>query len=46
MLGPPVDREEEVWLRGPLSGQTRYKIIVDGQMGPREIGKLLNDPRL
>jgi hypothetical protein len=37
----PARREEEVWLRGPLSGHTRYKIVVDGQMGPREIGKLI-----
>lgn len=36
-----VERDEEVWMRGPLSGQTRYKIVVDGQMGPREIGKLI-----
>lgn len=38
---PALEREEDIWLRGPLSSNTRYKIVVDGQMGPREIGKLI-----
>jgi len=38
---PAPEAEEETWLRGPLSSQTRYKIMVAGKMGPKEIGKLI-----
>jgi hypothetical protein len=32
---------EREWLRGPLSGQTSYRLLIDGEMGPKEIGKLI-----
>ncbi len=35
---PPGERE---WLRGPLSRDTSYRLIVAGDLGPKEIGKLI-----
>lgn len=35
-----LDRERE-WLRGPLSKETSYRLIVTGEPGPKEIGKLI-----
>lgn len=32
---------EREWLRGPLSRDTSYRLIVVGELGPREIGKLI-----
>lgn len=32
---------EREWLRGPLSKDTSYRLLVSGEMGPREIGKLI-----
>lgn len=32
---------EHEWLRGPLSKEVKYKLIVSGEMGPREISKLI-----
>jgi len=29
------------WLRGPLSKTTGYRLLVSGEVGPREIGKLI-----
>lgn len=37
---PPED-DDELWLKGPLPGGARYKIFVTGDMGPKEIGKLI-----
>lgn len=34
----PGERE---WLRGSLSRETSYRLIVSGELGPREIGKLI-----
>lgn len=34
----PLERE---WLRGPLSKETGYRLIVTGDLGPKEIGKLI-----
>jgi hypothetical protein len=34
----PSERE---WLRGPLSKDTGYRLIVTGNLGPKEIGKLI-----
>lgn len=32
---------EHEWLRGPLSREVGYRILVAGSMGPKEIGKLI-----
>jgi hypothetical protein len=32
---------EREWIRGPLSRGTSYRLVVSGDMGPREIGKLI-----
>ena len=37
---PPAKGERE-WLRGPLSRETSYRLIVSGDLGPKEIGKLI-----
>ena len=34
-------KEEREWLRGPLSRDASYRIIVRGDVGAREIGKLI-----
>jgi hypothetical protein len=36
----PLAGERE-WLRGPLSRETSYRLIVAGDLGPKEIGKLI-----
>jgi hypothetical protein len=36
-----ISEDEREWIRGPLSRDTRYRLIVSGDMGPREIGKLI-----
>lgn len=33
--------QEREWLRGPLSKATSYRLLVNGELGPREIGKLI-----
>lgn len=33
--------DEREWLRGPLSRETSYRLIVSGDLGPKEIGKLI-----
>jgi hypothetical protein len=33
--------EEREWLRGPLTKDVTYRLIVSGDIGPREIGKLI-----
>lgn len=37
----PVVGAEREWLRGPLSKQTSYRLIVNGQLGSKEIAKLI-----
>lgn len=32
---------EREWLRGPLSRGTSYRLMVSGDMGPRQLGKLI-----
>jgi hypothetical protein len=32
---------EAEWLRGPLSRETSYRLLISGDMGPKEIGKLI-----
>lgn len=32
---------EREWLRGPLSKESSYRLIVSGNLGPKEIGKLI-----
>jgi hypothetical protein len=32
---------EHEWLKGPLSKSVAYRLIVTGELGPREIGKLI-----
>ena len=34
----PIERE---WLRGPLAKNVSYRLIVSGDLGPRELGKLI-----
>jgi hypothetical protein len=36
-----VSPSEREWLRGPLSKETGYRLIVTGKLGPKEIGKLI-----
>jgi hypothetical protein len=36
----PIESERE-WLRGPLSRDTSYRLIVAGDLGPKELGKLI-----
>ena len=38
---PAAEPDEEVWLNGRLSNQTRYRILIRGEMGPKEVGKLI-----
>lgn len=47
-LPPPTFAEvsrasgfEREWLRGPLSKDATYRLIVTGDLGPKEIGKLI-----
>jgi hypothetical protein len=40
-IGQLIDGSEREWLRGPLSRESSYRLIVAGEMGPREIGKLI-----
>ena len=37
----PLAKSEREWLRGPLSKETSYRLVVSGDLGPREIGKLI-----
>ena len=37
----PITAGEKEWLRGPLSKATSYRLIVNGEVGPKEIGKLI-----
>lgn len=32
---------EREWLRGPLSRDTSYRLVVSGNVGARELGKLI-----
>lgn len=41
MLTQMIEADEREWLRGPLSRDSSYRLIVAGDMGPREIGKLI-----
>lgn len=36
-----LEKQEREWLRGPLSRETNYRVIVSGDIGPKEIGKLI-----
>lgn len=36
-----INKAEKEWLRGSLSKETSYRIIVSGDLGPKEIGKLI-----
>jgi hypothetical protein len=36
-----LEKQEREWLRGPLSRETNYRLIVAGDIGPKEIGKLI-----
>jgi hypothetical protein len=47
VLIPPTFAEtqlpagEREWLRGPLSKDVSYRLVVAGDLGPKEIGKLI-----
>ncbi len=36
-----IQQGEREWLRGSLSKETSYRLIVPGDLGPKEIGKLI-----
>ncbi|WP_413989840.1 hypothetical protein ACMDCR_28520 [Labrys okinawensis] len=36
-----IDGNEREWIRGPLSRGSSYRLIVSGDLGPKEIGKLI-----
>ncbi|WP_186420622.1 hypothetical protein [Bosea sp. CS1GBMeth4] len=36
-----VEDDEREWIRGPLSRESSYRLIVSGRLGPKEIGKLI-----
>lgn len=38
---PERSRGEREWLRGPLSKEVNYRLIVSGELGSKEIGKLI-----
>lgn len=38
---PTMVANEKEWLRGPLSKGASYRLIVSGEVGPKEIGKLI-----
>lgn len=41
-LAPTVlNTSEREWLRGPLSREVSYRLIVSGDMGAKELGKLI-----
>jgi hypothetical protein len=37
----PVIPGEREWIRGPLGNTASYRLIVSGEVGPKEIGKLI-----
>ncbi len=39
--GVATSDSEREWLRGPLSRDISYRLLVSGDMGPKEIGKLI-----
>jgi hypothetical protein len=41
MSSLPSATGEREWLRGPLSKEASYRLIVTGDVGPKEIGKLI-----
>jgi hypothetical protein len=38
---PPILAEERQFLHGPLGAETEYRLLVNGNVGPRELGKLI-----
>lgn len=36
-----IDATEREWLRGPLSREVSYRLIVSGDMGAKALGKLI-----
>lgn len=40
VITPPFAGERE-WIRGPLSRDVTYRIFVSGELGPKEVGKLI-----
>jgi hypothetical protein len=36
-----TEPNEREWLRGPLSRDVSYRLVVSGELGPKEIGKLI-----
>jgi hypothetical protein len=45
LMTPPIAHSatpvESEWIRGPIGNDVTYRIIVNGKMGPKEIGKLI-----
>lgn len=37
----PLQNDEREWLRGALSRGTNYRLVVSGEIGPKQIGKLI-----
>ena len=40
-MHPPISMEERQFLHGPLGAGIEYRLLVTGEIGPREIGKLI-----
>lgn len=40
-IGQFISQGEREWLRGPLSKAASYRLIVNGDLGPKELGKLI-----
>ena len=40
-MQPPISAEERQFLHGQLGGGIEYRLLVTGEIGPREIGKLI-----
>lgn len=37
----PILAEERQFLHGPLGAEVEYRLLVSGNVGPRELGKLI-----
>jgi hypothetical protein len=40
-VASPLTGKEREWLRGSLSCDTSYRLIVSGEIGSKELGKLI-----
>jgi hypothetical protein len=40
-VAPPRSPEERQFLRGPLGPEAEYRLLTSGEVGPKELGKLI-----